>query len=113
MEPTLQHGSTEIWHHSRRCPSVTPGSGVPFATLIETMLRATPTRDRLARTSLARAFEHAKLESEQIAPGHPVWSGAARLFPEIFDGLRRAELDDLGKLPGWAGGASQTAQSSS
>lgn len=86
---------------------------MPFATLIETMLRATPARDRLARTSLARAFEHARLESEQIAPGHPVWSGATRLFPEIFDGLRRAELDDLGKLPGWAGGASQNAQSSS
>lgn len=88
-------------------------SFMPFATLIETMLHATPTRDRLVRTSLVRAFEHAKQESEQIAPDHPVWSGVTRLFPEIFDGLRRAELDDLGRLPGWAGGADRTAQSSS
>lgn len=80
---------------------------MPYAALIETMLAATPARDRLARKTLARAFDHARLEAEQIGPGHPVWSGAARLFPEIYDGLRRAELDDLGKLSQWAGGTAQ------
>lgn len=80
---------------------------MPYAALIETMLAATPARDRLARSSLARTFEQARREAEQIQPGHPVWSGVARLFPEIYDGLRRAELNDLGKLPQWAGGTAQ------
>ena len=75
-----------------------------YATLIEKMLAATAARDRLKRTSLARALEQAKREVIQVEPGHPVWSGATRLFPEIFDGLRRAELEDLAKLPSWAGG---------
>lgn len=79
----------------------------PYAMLIETMLAATPARDRLARSSLARAFEHARDEAEQIQPEHPVWLGIARLFPEIYDGLRRAELNDLDKLPQWAGGTAQ------
>ena len=56
---------------------------------------------RLGQEQLAAAT------TEQISPGHPVWAGAARLFPEVFDGLRRAELDDLGRLPRWAGGAEQ------
>lgn len=30
------------------------------------------------------------------------------IFPEIFDALRRAELNDLGKLPIWAGGTAQS-----
>lgn len=81
----------------------------PYATLIETMLAATAARDRLARTSLAHAFAQAKREADQIEPGQPVWAGATRLFPEIFDGLRRAELDDLGRLPIWAGGTAQSA----
>lgn len=40
----------------------------------------------------------------RIGAAHPVWAGATWLFPEIFDGLRRAELADLGRLPAWAGG---------
>lgn len=82
---------------------------MPYAGLIEWMLNATPARDRLLRTSLNRAFEHARMEASQIGSGHPVWEGAARLFPEIFDGLRRAELDELGKLPTWAGGSAPSA----
>lgn len=79
----------------------------PYASLIETMLRAGPARDRLDRASLKTAFAKAAAMAEQVKSGHPVWAGAARLFPEVFDGLRRAELDDLGRLPGWAGGAEQ------
>jgi len=78
---------------------------MPFATLIETMLSATPARERLERMSVARSFALAKQGAEQVRPGDPVWAGATRLFPEVFDGLRRAELADLGKLPAWAGGA--------
>lgn len=78
---------------------------MPYAVLIETMLAETLARDRLTRNTLAEALKHARLEVEQIMPGHPVWSGATRLFPEIFDGLCRAELADLGSLPLWAGGS--------
>ena len=78
---------------------------MPFATLIETMLAATPARDRLERTSISRSLTFAKQGAAQVQPGHPVWAGATRLFPEIFDGLRREELADLGRLPAWASGA--------
>nr|WP_047165981.1 hypothetical protein [Sphingomonas sp. Y57] len=78
---------------------------MPYADLIATMLAASSIRDRLERPSLATAIARAKSAVEQVAAGHPVWDGASRLFPEIFDGLRRAELDDLGKLPRWAGGS--------
>jgi hypothetical protein len=80
---------------------------MPFATLIEAMLSATAAQDRLERYSIGRSFALAKHEAEQVGPGHPVWAGASRLFPAIFDGLRRAQLQDLGKLPDWAGGAPQ------
>jgi hypothetical protein len=75
---------------------------MPYAVLVESMLRATRVRDLLGRDSLDRTLERAKLEAEQVAADHPVWAGATRLFPEIFDGLRRAELADLGQLPDWA-----------
>ena len=80
---------------------------MPFATLIETMLAATPARDRLERTSILRSLTLAKQGAVQVQPGHPVWGGATRLFPEVFDGLRRAELADLGRLPAWAGGVAK------
>lgn len=77
---------------------------MPYATLIETMLASTSARDRLNRQSLARALANAKSEARQIEPDHPIWAAATRLFPEVFDGLRRAELQDLGRLPTWADG---------
>lgn len=82
---------------------------MPYATLIETMLLTTSARDRLSRRSLARTLANAKSEARQIGPDHPIWAAATRLFPEVFDGLRRAELQDLGKLPTWAAGISGTA----
>jgi len=33
---------------------------------------------------------------------HPLWQAMVRLFPEVFNGLVRAELEDLGRLPRWA-----------
>lgn len=83
----------------------------PYAALIETMLRASSAADRLERTSLREALRRSQAQTEQITASHPVWAGAARLFPEIFDGLRRAELADLGKLPRWAGGSTPAGQS--
>ena len=38
----------------------------------------------------------------QIGPGHPVWEAMAVLFAEVLDGLVRAELSDLDRLPAWA-----------
>lgn len=78
---------------------------MPFATLIETMLAATPARDRLERISVSRSLELAKQRVDQVRPGHPVWAGATRLFPEVLDGLLRAELIDLARLPAWAAGS--------
>lgn len=78
----------------------------PYANLIETMLAGSAARDRLERASLRDALGRAQAQGGQVTLDHPVWAGAQRLFPEIFDGLRRAELADLGKLPRWAGGSS-------
>lgn len=83
---------------------ISAGEFMSYADLIATMLAATPARDRLERPSLLKAFETARYTAAQVQPGHPVWSAVTRLFPEIFDSLRRAELDDLQKLPLWAGG---------
>jgi hypothetical protein len=77
---------------------------MPYADLIATMLAATPVRDRLDKPSLRHAIDDARQNAAQIGPGHPVWMGVTRLFPEIFDGVRRAELEDLNRLPAWAGG---------
>ena len=38
----------------------------------------------------------------QIGVEHPLWQAMARLFPEVFNGVVRAELQDLGRLPRWA-----------
>ena len=73
-----------------------------YADLIETMLAGTAAKHVLTRPSLQTALGKARAEAEQIASGHPIWDGAARLFPEVYDGLLRAELADLDQLPAWA-----------
>jgi hypothetical protein len=75
---------------------------IPYASLIEAMLAGTRARHCLTRPSLQAALGKARRQAVQIGPGHALWDGAARLFPEIFDGLLRAELADLGQLPAWA-----------
>jgi hypothetical protein len=75
---------------------------MPYANLIATMLAGTAARRALARPSLQTALAKARQQAGQIAAGHPVWDGAARLFPEVFEGVLRAELTDLGQLPSWA-----------
>lgn len=75
---------------------------MPYANLIETMLAGTAAFPALARPSLQTAFAKARQQAWQISAGHPVWDAAARLFPEVFDGMLRAELTDLAQLPAWA-----------
>jgi hypothetical protein len=71
-------------------------------TLVEIMLLNTSAKDRLEKPTLRETLAKAKMSSIQIGPDHAVWSGVRRLFPEIYDGLLRAELEDLGELPVWA-----------
>jgi hypothetical protein len=73
-----------------------------YADLIETMLAGTAARHVLTRPSLQTALGKARAEAKQIDAGHPIWDAAARLFPEVYDGLLRAELADLDQLPAWA-----------
>lgn len=73
-----------------------------YADLIETMIAGTAARHVLTRPSLQTALGKARAEAEQIAAGHPIWDAAVRLFPEVYDGLLRAELADLDQLPAWA-----------
>jgi hypothetical protein len=68
---------------------------MPYANLIEAMLADTRARHWLDRSSLQTALSRARSEAEQITPGHAVWDAAMRLFPEVLDGLVRAELIDL------------------
>lgn len=75
---------------------------MPFANLIEAMLRGTRARHCLDRSSLQTALSRARAESDQVAPGDAVWDAAERLFPEVLDNMVRAELIDLDKLPDWA-----------
>lgn len=75
---------------------------MPYAALIEAMLAGTRARQFLTRPSLQAALAKARQMAGQIGLGHPVWAAAVRLFPEVLDGLIRAELADLGKLPEWA-----------
>jgi hypothetical protein len=74
----------------------------PYATLIEVMLEGTKARDSLERMTLRAALDGAKKSTVQIGPHDAVWAGVCRLFPEVFDRLMRAELEDLGNLPDWA-----------
>lgn len=73
-----------------------------YADLIEAMLGGSAMAHCLERPSLRASLADARRDTAQVAPGHPVWAAANRLFPEIYDGLLRAELSDLGHLPRWA-----------
>jgi len=73
-----------------------------YADLLETMLASTAARHWLERSSLQNALAKARAEAPQIAAGHPIWDAAARLFPEVYDGMLRAELTDCDQLPAWA-----------
>ena len=79
-----------------------------YAGIIESMLEATAIRERLKIESLATALGQAKMAAKQVSSGHPIWLAVTRLFPEIFDGVIRAELQDLECLPRWAGGVEQS-----
>ena len=49
-----------------------------------------------------RIIADARAAEAQIGQDHPLWRAMARLFPEVLNGLVRAELADLGQLPEWA-----------
>ena len=76
----------------------------PYADLIETLLANTALSELLHRPSLRQSLAKARDSETQIGPDHPVWMGIARLFPEALNGVVRAELMDLTRLPKWAGG---------
>jgi hypothetical protein len=73
-----------------------------YSDLFETMLSATAARHLLDRSSLQTSLAKARAEAPQIAAGHPIWDAASRLFPEVYDGMLRAELADCDQLPMWA-----------
>jgi hypothetical protein len=73
-----------------------------YADLLETMLAKTAARQLLERSSLQSALAKARSGATQITAGHPIWDAASRLFPEVYDGMLRAELLDCDQLPGWA-----------
>ncbi|NRD88183.1 hypothetical protein C8024_00020 [Sphingopyxis sp. BSNA05] len=72
------------------------------ANLIDSFVRSTALADLAERPSLKRMIKQAQETEAQIDNEHPVWRAMTRLFPEVLDGLVRAELDDLGRLPKWA-----------
>lgn len=74
----------------------------PYADMFEAFLSATAKSDLLSRPSLQKMLAKARAEHGQIDSDHPIWSATARMFPEALDGLVRAELGDLGRLPAWA-----------
>lgn len=77
----------------------------PYADLIETFIGNTVRRDLAERESFRKLATAARAGSSQIDREHPIWRVMERLFPEALDPLIRAELADLGRLPGWAGEA--------
>lgn len=76
------------------------------ANLVETFVASTPLSGLLEKPSLRRIIAEAKTTHTQVGTDHPLWRVMALLFPEVFDGLVRAELTDLGQLPNWATAAS-------
>lgn len=74
----------------------------PYANLIQTFLETTPLSELASKASLSKILNNARAEHLQIDSSHVVWIALARLFPEALDGLVRAELIDLDKLPKWA-----------
>lgn len=86
-------------------------SGADFkhcASLVATFVRATPLSELLEKPSLKRIIAEAQKSDVQITEDHPLWRVMARLFPEVLDGLVRAELADLGQLPFWASPTPET-----
>ncbi|MCW3848102.1 hypothetical protein OF829_12700 [Sphingomonas sp. LB-2] len=75
---------------------------MPYAALFEAMLTGTRAHDYLERTSLRTALRKARGKVKQVGPEHAIWTAAARLFPEVYNGMLRAELADLRALPTWA-----------
>lgn len=76
----------------------------PYADLIEMFLANTARSELLQRSSLRKCLAIARGSMTQIGPDHPVWRAMALLFPEALNGLVRAEMQDLARLPKWAGG---------
>ena len=72
------------------------------ADLIEAFVRSTRLADLLERPSLMRIITDARAAEAQIGQDHALWRAMARLFPEVLNGLVRAQLADLGQLPEWA-----------
>lgn len=77
---------------------------MPYATMIEHFLAVGARRDLLERESLSRIIASAKSGRPQITPTDPTWRAVTRIFPEVFDGVRRQEMIDMFALPAWAGG---------
>lgn len=70
--------------------------------LVRTFVSRTALTRLLTTPSLQRILEQARTAAPQIGPDHPVWEAMALLFAEVLDGLVRAELSDLDRLPAWA-----------
>ena len=67
--------------------------------LIEASVGKTALSPLLGVESLVRKLAEALETDAQIGVDHPLWQAMARLFPEVFNGVVRAELQDLGRLP--------------
>lgn len=76
----------------------------PYADLLDAFVRTTPLVDLLDRPSLQKIQNNARSTHRQVDREHPVWKALTRLFPEALDGMVRAELADLKRLPKWASG---------
>ncbi|MYM00251.1 hypothetical protein GR702_21130 [Novosphingobium sp. FGD1] len=81
---------------------MTAGELRPCADLVRTFVSRTVLAGLLVTPSLQRILEQGRMAAPQIGPGHPVWEAMAVLFAEVLDGLVRAELSDLDRLPAWA-----------
>ena len=75
------------------------------ASLIEAFVGGTSLSELLEKASLRRFIAEAKQAEAQVDQDHPLWRIMTLLFPEVLDGLVRAELTDLGQLPDWASSA--------
>lgn len=72
------------------------------ANLIDSFVRSTALAYLAEKPSFVRKVSEARDAEEQIASEHPVWQVITYLFPEALDGVVRAELSDLDRLPKWA-----------
>lgn len=78
---------------------------MPYADLISAFLRGSARTELLARSSFVQILDQARRSRAQVGPEDPTWQAAARIFPEVLDGVRRQEMIDVGALPSWAGGS--------